>query len=239
MKPIASRTVRALAAAAALALAAPAAAEDAPPPPWIMTGANTVTVAVIWDAASLEGLLPEGLEPADDVSGGVNIYTAEGGYGLSPYSAAYAYVNVKGRTTAAGAGARHVIQGYYGPDPKLAAAMRTWFGAVIDTGESSQRAADGTWTGEGGGDGATLTITVTPGPESGCVPLAGGLNYVGEAGPGDGFGLLRIPFAGTYCPATPVSVEISGPEGSRFGQLKVANPVAAWRLRDAAFAFAR
>lgn len=59
--------------------ALPAVAQDAVAPPYLMTGANTVTIAVSWTAESLEGLLPMGVLAADDLSGGINIYDAEGG----------------------------------------------------------------------------------------------------------------------------------------------------------------
>lgn len=81
-------TVAALAIAVSSLTAGAAFAESAPQPPYLMTGANTVTIAVTWEAGSLEGVLPAGVVPAADLSGGLNIYDAEGGFGLSPYSAA-------------------------------------------------------------------------------------------------------------------------------------------------------
>lgn len=230
-------TMAALAMAAGLGAGAGAAAEDAPPPPYLMTQANTVTIAVTWEAESLAGILPEGVVPAPDMSGGLNVYDADGGYGLSPYSAAYAYVNVTGWDSASGAPARYIIGGWYGPDPKVSAAMRTHFNANVGTGDAAQTEDGETWTGRGGDDTGAITLVVRPGGD--CVAAAGTLNYVGEAGPGAGYELLQIPFNGDYCPAEPVAVEITGPDGSALSQVKVDEMLAGGRLRNGAFAFTK
>jgi len=220
-------------------LSAPMVTADqvAPPPPYLMTGANTVTIAVKWDAASLDGLLPDGVVAVDGLTGGLNVYTADGGFGLSPYSAAYAYVDVTGWDSSVGASARFILGGWYGPDPKVAAAMRTHFFSDVGTGDASQSETGDTWTGTGGDDQGTITLTVKPGGD--CVTAAGSLNYVGVAGGGDGLDLLKIPFVGDFCPAEPVAVEISGPEGSALDRIEVAEMLGGGRLRGGAFAFTK
>ncbi|WP_372893002.1 hypothetical protein [Rhodosalinus sp.] len=219
------------------AMALPAAAENAPAPPYLMTDANTVTIAVTWKAESLTGLLPAGVTPAEDLSGGLNVYDAEAGYGLTPYSAAYAYVNLAGWDSASGAPARHILGGWYGPDPKVAAAMRTHFGAAVATGDAGQTEDGDLWTGTGGDGAGTIELVVRPSGD--CVAGGGTLNYVAEAGGGAGLGLLQIPFTGDYCMAEPVSVEISGPEGSALAQIEVDEMLAGGRLRNGAFTFTK
>ncbi|SDJ27626.1 hypothetical protein [Lutimaribacter saemankumensis] len=213
-------------------LASAAGAETAPPPPYLMTGANTVTIAVTWDAASLDGLLPDGVEPADDLSGGLNVYDAEGGFGLTPYSAAYAYINVKGFDSAIGAPARYIIGGWYGPDPKVAAAMNTHFNAGVGTGDANQSGSGDTWTGTGGDGTGSITIVIKPGSE--CGPAAGTLNYVGTTGEAG----LKIPFTGSFCGGEAVSVDIQGAEGSALAQVKVDQILGGGRLLDGIFTFA-
>jgi len=216
-------------------LAAPVSAEDAPAPPYLMTEANTVTIAVSWTADSLEGLLPEGVLPADDLSGGLNVYDAEGGYGLTPYSAAYAYVNVKGWNSSNGAPARFILGGWYGPDAKVAKAMQENFFSDVQTGDASQSEDGDTWTGMGGDGTGEIKLVVKPGTE--CIAAAGTLNYVGDAGGGQGYDLLKIPFAGDFCAAEPVSVEISGT--GALAQIKVDKMLGGGRLRDGTFAFTK
>jgi hypothetical protein len=221
--------------AAALALALPASAEEAPPPPWLMTGADTVTIALTWNEEGVAALLPAGVVPADDLSGGVNVYYTEGGYGFGPYTSAYAYVNVQGWDSSSGAPARYILGGWYGPDPKVAAAMRARFGAAVATGESSQRAEGDDWIGEGGDGTGAIRVRVTPSGD--CVPAAGALNYVGPREPGLGLGLMKVPFEGEFCPATPVSVEIEAPEGSPMATLEATSMLGGGQLKNGSFSF--
>ena len=216
-------------------------AEDAaPPPPWLMTGADTVTVAATWAPEGVAAALPDGVVPVDDLSGGLNIYTAEGGFGISPYSAAYAYVNVKGWPSAIGAPARYILGGWYGPDPKVAAGMQTWFGAAVPPGDSAQAASGDNWTGTGGGTGVagdgSIRLEITPTGE--CGPAAGTLNYVGPRGESKGLGLLKIPFTGSFCTAAAVSVDIEAPEGSTLAGLEVTSMLGGGQFKGASFAFA-
>lgn len=218
---------------AAALIATPALAEDAAPPPYLMTEANTVTIAVTWAADSLGGLMPEGMEPVEDLSGGINIYDAEDGFGLSPYSAAYAYVNVAGHESDAGIPARFILGGWYGPDPKVADAMNTHFAAGVSTGASSQSEEGEEWTGTGGDDTGTIKVAVKPGED--CIAVAATLNYVNARDDS----LMQIPFEGDFCPAEPVSVEISGPDGSALAQIEVDTMLSGGRLRNGAFAFTK
>lgn len=213
--------------------AVPALAEEAAPPPYLMTEANTVTIAVTWNADSLDGLLPEGIAPLKDLSGGINIYDADDGFGLSPYSAAYAYVNAAGHDSAAGIPARFILGGWYGPDPKVAAAMNTHFAAGVSPGDSEQKEDGAQWIGTGGDAAGEITLVVEPGGS--CVAAAATLNYVNARDDS----LMQIPFEGDYCSAEPVSVEISGPDGSALAQIKVDEMLAGGRLRNGAFAFTK
>lgn len=230
-----TRPLRAALLLAALS-AGPAMAEEAPPPPYLMTGANTVTIAVTWQAESLEGLLPEGVIPLEDLSGGLNVYDTEGGFGFGPYSAAYAYVNLRGWDSVDGTPARYILGGWYGPDPSVAAAMLQHFHAPVTPGEAEQGPEGEGWAGTGhGADAGMIRLEVIPGGD--CIDFAGFLNYVGEAGGGAGLSLLRIPYAGDFCPAEPVSVEIAGPEGSALDRIRVDAMLGGGRLRGGTFAF--
>lgn len=214
---------------ALLALPLGAQAEDAPPPPYLMTGANTVTIAVQWDAASLEGVIPDALTAVDDLSGGINVYYVEGGTGIAPYSSAYAYVNVQDPE---GGTARHILGGWYGPDPKVAQAMQTHFAAPVEPGDSTQSAEGDSWTGQGGDGTGMIKIAITPSQD--CAVGGGVLNYLA----GD-MSRLRIPFTGNFCTGEPLSVEISGTEGSTLSRIKVAKMLGGGQLKDGAFAFTK
>lgn len=208
-----------------------AAADDLPPPPYLMTGANTVTIALQWDADSVAPLLPESLTVADDLSGGINVYYVDAAVGLSAYSSAYAYINVKD-PEAEGALARHILGGWYGPEPKVSAAMKTYFGAPVAPGSSNQMAEGETWVGEGGDGDGMIRIVIEPSED--CSATGGVLNYLD----GD-MKRMVIPFTGSFCAGTPVSVDISGPEGSALAQVKVSKMLGGGQLKGGTFAFTR
>ena len=222
-----------------LSLAAPATAEDkAPPPPYQQANAYTVTIAVQWDEA-VRDLLPAGLQPVDGMSGGINIYTAPDGYGLAPYTAAYTYVSVAGYDAPGGTQARYILGGFYGPDPKVAAAMRDNYGSNVQAGEARQMAAGDAWQGVGGADGkATLKVTVRP-KGGDCPRIQGTLNYVGEPADAKAFSLLQIPFVGDFCAGDPVSVEIDAPGDDVLGKLKVVKMLGGGQLKNGHFSFSR
>lgn len=144
-------------------------------------------------------------------------------------------MNVKGWNASDGSPARFIIGGWYGPDPKVAKAMGENFYADVATGDASQREDGDTWTGIGGDGTGEIELVVKPGTD--CVAAAGVLNYVGEPGGGQGYDLMKVPFAGDFCPAVPVSVDISGT--GALGQIKVDQMLGGGRLRSGTFAFTK
>jgi|GEM_PF-3106356 len=212
-----------------------------PPPPYQMSGANTVTIAVQWDADTVDKLLPAGLKAVDGYSGGINVYTAPDGFGLTPYSAAYAYVSVQGFDSANGTNARYILQGYYGPNPGVAEAMRGHFGSAVSTGESRQQGDDQRWEGIGVANGKD-TIRIAVKPKGGdCAHIAGTLNYVGVKDGHDGFALLQIPFVGDFCPGDPLDIALAGDAGDgaqALDSLKVVKMLGGGQLKNGIFSFA-
>jgi len=208
-----------------------------PPPPYQMAGANTVTIAVQWDAATVDKLLPAGLKAVDGHTGGVNVYTAPNGFGLTPYSAAYAYVSVQGFDSADGTKARFILQGYYGPNPGVAKAMRTHFGSDVATGESSQRGDSQRWEGVGMAGGREV-MRVAVKPKGGDCPSIGGtLNYVGVKDGHAGFALMQIPYIGNFCAGDPLQLTLSGSDGDAFDSLKAVKLLGGGQLKNGIFAF--
>ncbi len=233
------RTLAAVGLALGLSPVATSAAQDkAPPPPYQQANAYTVTIAVQWND-SVRDMLPAGLQPVEGMTGGINIYTAPDGYGLAPYTAAYTYVSVTGYDAPGGTQARYILGGFYGPDPKVAAAMRDNYGSNVQAGESSQMAAGETWQGIGGADGKTA-LKVTVKPKGGdCPSIQGTLNYVGQPADAKDFSLLQIPFVGDFCAGDPVSVEIDAPGDNVLGKLKVVKMLGGGQLKNGHFSFSR
>src|SRR5215475_9264256 len=94
------------------------AGDEAPPPPYLYNKLQGIGVGVVFDAAVVRSLLPPEIEPVDEMTGGINLYTAEEGYGLAPYSAFYFYIDIKGFDSADGTKGCGCCRGSTGPTQK-------------------------------------------------------------------------------------------------------------------------
>ena len=240
LKPLAIALLSSLAAAVVDA--------QAPPPPYLMAGVNTVTISVEWDPATVDAVLPPGIVPVEGYTGGINLYTAPQGYGINPYSAAYAYVSVEGYDSSDGSKARYIMQGYYGPNPDVTDALVEYFAIAVTTGDSAQEATMSgglsTWTGRGGqstDEDANIKIEVEP-LGGDCIPLSGTLNYVGykeTPKKGPKYPLLQIPYIGDFCPGNPIdlSLEGNGSGADPLDTLGVLSMTGGGQIKNASFAF--
>jgi hypothetical protein len=112
------------------------AGDAAPPPPYQVNKADGIGVTVVFDAAAVRSVLPPGIEPVEEMTGGINLYNAGEGYGFGPYSAFYLYVNIKGFDSADGTKGRWMLQAFYGgPDTKMSAALHQYYGLPVRAGE--------------------------------------------------------------------------------------------------------
>lgn len=138
---------------AALFFAVAAAAEEIPPPPWLMTGTHGIEVGYALDEGVVRRLLPAGIEPVKEMTGGFELYVSPGGYGIKPYSAFNVYVEVEGMDMPDGRKGRWMLMGHYGPSEKVAEALRTHYGYPVRPGSARvQKSGNGwTWTGSTNG----------------------------------------------------------------------------------------
>lgn len=65
-------------------------------PPYLVAGSNHIIVGVVWEEAAVRRALPAWVTPVEGMTGAINIYQAERGYGLTPYQSAYFWVDVEG-----------------------------------------------------------------------------------------------------------------------------------------------
>jgi len=203
------------------------------PPPYLAAGTNHVIVGVVWDAAAIRTALPSWVTPVEGMTGAINIYQAERGYGLTPYQSAYFWVDVEGFDSPSGVKGRWMLQGVYGPQEKTSVAMKEFEGFPVRNGTSRFEA-----TAEGkraigsvnGQDFVTVEIKSVPGS---CEPGSVTLNYPTRKG------LIEIPAAGDVCKAEPVSVEVSAPSGDPFAAFKPVKTLWAIEFKNGAFAIPR
>jgi hypothetical protein len=232
------RRAAALTATAALLPLAGAYADDSrlPGPPWQVHVSEYMVAGVVWNEAAVRKLLPPGVKPAADMSGGVAIYKSDRGYGVSPYDSFYLFVNVEGADTAQGAKGRWILAGAYGPDERLAGALRTAYGWQVRT---TQVEITETTQGRravarvGGKDVLEMEVKSSALP---CDKVAGINNYVGSNG--GKLNVNEIPFIGDWCGAELVKLNVLA-SGDPIAQLLPAKVTWAGEFRDGSIAFTR
>jgi hypothetical protein len=215
------------------------AGDEAPPPPYLYNKLQGIGVGVVFDAAVVRSLLPPEIEPVDEMTGGINLYTAEEGYGLAPYSAFYLYVDIKGFDSADGTKGRWMLQGVYGPATKVSAALHKYYGLPVRAGESRRVTKDASTVGLGTFEGQDVVrLVVTPKPNT-CKSVAGTLNYPGQLDTSREIVVVQIPYVGELCEADPVSAEITAPAGDPLHKLQPVKILGAAALKNFAGAFPR
>ena len=188
-------------------------------PPYLVTGIHAVLVGVQWEKEAVLAALPPEIKPVKGMTGGVSIYQAVGGYGLSyPYEAGYFWVDVEGFDSEGGTKGRWMLAGAYGPDKNIAAQISAAYGWPVRTGLSrTKETPDGkrAIATVNGNDVAIAEITLI----GECAPISGRYNYPGKNHAGQIVSVL-IPYTGTWCPAQPVSMDVVAPAGDPFGKFK-------------------
>jgi len=218
--------------AAVLSLESAQAAGQPPAPPYLVAGTNHVIVGVVWDEAAIRSSLPAWITPVEGMTGAINIYQAERGYGLTPYQSAYFWVDVEGYDSPSGVKGRWMLQGVYGPNEVTSAALKQYVGLPVRNGTSrfeqtSQgKAAIGTVNGHD-------FVTVVIKPSNDCEAGAVTLNYPSK------MGLTEIPAAGTVCKAEPISATVYAPKGDPFAAFQPVKVIWAIEFKDGAFSITR
>lgn len=215
------------------------AAERIPAPPFQIAGSNHVIVGVAWQESEIAKMLPPGVKAVPGATGAINIYQASKGYGISPYQAAYFFVDIEGYDSADGTKGRWMLQGVYGPEEKVSAAIREFLAWPVRIGSSKvetrgqMKRAMGVLNGE-----TFLTVDIKPSNEP-CQGVAGTLNYAAVHPRTGQIFVTQIPYAGDMCKAEPVAVKITAPAGDPFDALQPAKVLWAVEFKNGSFAFTR
>ena len=197
-------------------------AADAPSPPWLLTISEYVMVGVTFDEATVRGMLPAEIKPVvrdGGVSGLFGVYRMPHAYGLPPYTAGYAAVEIEGFDSADGSKGRWMLQGAYGGAP-VAMAIRTRYGWPLGPGEGRLEQRESSKRGTlmiGGSPVVEVEVARTT---EGCRSVAGIVHFVAPNPAGSGLIINEIPYTGKSCPATPVSVKVGGSANELFRSLQ-------------------
>ncbi len=207
-----------LAASVALGLVAAAgpAAQAAEDIPYVVTGNQHILIGVTLDEEAVRAALPEGLEPAEGMTGGVNLYTSTGGEGVDPYDRCYVWVDLVGFDSITGNKGRYILwiagTSHLGKMERLGYRAEAGETAVTINGTSASAT-----TSVGGEEVITAMVEF---PDDACGPARGSLNYPSVPVGADGMPVTQYLFAAEICGATPVSVEFSAPADHTLSTLK-------------------
>jgi hypothetical protein len=213
------------------------AADQVPPPPYQLAGLSGVGISVVWDEAAVRKALPPGVQPAKGMTGGITIYAVPRGYAITPYSAAYLYVDVEGFDSPEGIKGRWMLAGVYGPQPKTAATLTKYYGFPLRTGEARlEPIADGKRA-VGILNGQDVVAAEIKSVPNGCAPGAVQLNYLSLLRETEQVVVNTIPFAGDFCKADLVSAKITAPSGDAFSSFPIAKLISASEFSNGAATF--
>jgi hypothetical protein len=208
------------------------------PPPYQVAGINGVSVAIVWDEAAIRKGLPPGVEPVKGMTGGINIYYAERGYVIGPYSAAYFWVDIEGFDSPEGIKGRWMLAGVYGPQTKTSSALKSYNWLPVRPGTSrleitaDGKRAIGTVNGQ---DFVTAEFKSVPGSCEGAALL---LNYVVLSPETKQLGVNKIPVVLDSCKAELVSAKVTAASGDPFSTFPISKVIGAAEFRNGSAAFA-
>lgn len=216
-----------------MGLVSTASADGLPSPPYLVSGTNHVLVGVIWDEAVIRKVLPQWITPVEAMTGLINIYQVERGYGITPYQSVYFSVDVEGFDSASGIKGRWILQGAYGPQEVTSASLRKFLELPVRNGTSRFESTPGGKRAVGSVGGRDVVIVEIKSGSKPCELASITLNYPSPKG------VVEIPVTGEACEADPVSVEVVAPAGDPFATFHPVKVLWASEFKNGAFSITR
>lgn len=196
--------------------------EKLTPPPYVLTGFETIVTGVTWDEAAVRRALPPGVIPAKEMTGGINIYKAAGGYGPGGgYTAAYLWVDLEGLDASDGTKGRWMLAGVYGPSQQATTTFQEFYGLPIRNGSARHEATAGGVRAVGSYGGRDLVAVEVEIDPAKCAPGGGGVNFLSDMPRTNHLIMISTAFWGEVCPAEVVSARVIAPEGDPFAQFQL------------------
>jgi len=219
-------------------MGAPNFAKDDPTirPPYQMSGVQLLLTGITFEDGSLDGLLPQGVEPAAGLTGHVVTYTCATSYPFGAYTGMYISADVEGYDAADGTKARVMLATAYGPDPEPADLMGRYVGFPTSVGSARvEQTADGvraTAT-TAGQDFFTTEFTISPT----STHSAGILRWVSVHDESGEIVVSDEPWIGDFAEGTLIDATFTAPAGTIFEPFRVAEFQWAAEIGSSAFAF--
>ena len=155
--------------------------EKMTPPPYVLTGFETIATGVTWDESVIKRVLPPGVVPAKEMTGGINIYKTAGSYGpCGAYTVAYLWVNLEGLDASDGTKGRWILSGVYGLSQKVTTTFQEFYGIPIRNGSARHEATGGGVRAVGSYGGRDLVVVDVKIDSSKCGPGGSGVNFLSD-----------------------------------------------------------
>ncbi len=200
--------------------------------PYVVKDNEHMIVGITLDEAAVRAALPKGLEPADGITGGINVYRSGGGDGVAAYSRSYVWADVKGFDSVNGGLARYILWAATstGPDKlKKAGNLEVQGDTVL-----SRTGDDVTGTTTIGGKRIMKTV-IKMNADGKCGPATGSLNYPSLPDPAGKMMVTQYTFTAQICGASPVQADITVDGNHPLAKFKPTKLVWAVLAKDLSF----
>lgn len=226
---------RAVVGTSGLPYPAPAATHpELPPPPYMVREIDFIQVGVAFDPEAIRPLVPAGLRLSPSATGVFYIYSAQVGWGITPYTALLIAADVEGHDSADGSKARLVLDGCY--SERAVSAMSHHMGIPVALGSSSLEDTEGLATGVARYHDGKGTVKIVVEPDGTETDQRSGVHYyIGNTG--GSLQITPVGFCYHFGQARPVSVEVTADGSERLQRLKPRALTWAGRHKDAALTF--
>jgi hypothetical protein len=173
--------------------------------PYVVGGNQHIIIGIALDEAAVRAALPEGLEPAANVTGGLNVYTSQGGDGVAPYTRSYVWADVEGYDSISGSKGRWML--WATADSGVEKMRHVGYDTV--SGDTKLRRQGNKVTGSTTVDGKEIMKVEIELTGEACQPAVGTLNYPSKQDLTGPLVVTQYAWSGSICGASPVSVDIS------------------------------
>jgi len=192
--------------------------------PYLVGGNEHIVMGITLDEAAVRAALPDGLEPAEGFTGGLNVYTSQGGDGVAPYTRSYVWVDLEGYDSVSGSKGRYILWAASNPGSE----KLQYRGYDSVKGDTKLERNGNTVIGSTSVDGREVMKVEIELTGETCNPAVGSLNYPSNL---DGTGprvISQFFWSGSVCGATPVYVDFVA--GSDHGLAKYKPTAVSWAV---------
>lgn len=173
--------------------------------PYVVRGNTHMLIGVTLNEAAVREILPEGLEPAEGVSGGYQVYSSDGGQGVAAYTRSYVWVDLAGYDSLTGNKGRFIL---WLSDTTHAEKFAK-LGYVTTPGAVTLSETDGNVDGTVAVDGTELVKASVKAGD--CGAGTGVINYPSIPAWSETMAVTQYAFAGKFCGAEMTGLEIAAP----------------------------